>query len=449
MNIEKKELNNLHAAISIVLEKNDYEQQVEKSLRDLKKQVQIKGFRPGMVPMPIVSKLYKKSVLLDEVEKIIQKKLQEYLDENKINTLGMPILSENNFDKISMDEDPQFEVTFEIGIKPEIQIKLSKRDKVPHYKIQVDENSINEYLNYFKRSYGQNIDIETSDENSSLVGKISTTDENGANHIFNPEGTVLISMIQNEKIKKSFIGKKVEDSITFDAEKAFSNKKDLALLLKIKEDEIQPKLKLTLEITKITNFKEAEFNQELWDKIYGKDVVTSYEQFIEKIKTEIEKQRKTESEYKLHLDIKKKLLSKTTFDLPEEFLKKQLKLSDKKEISDEIVESEFPLYVNAVKEQLLYHYLQKEHDIKITDEDMFAGAKKIVVGQFRQYGINQLPDDYLNQLALKVLQNEKEKDRIIEMQLDEKIINFVKELITLDEQEISFEEFTKKNKEEK
>ncbi|HOU97887.1 MAG TPA: trigger factor [Bacteroidales bacterium] len=447
MNIEKKELSHLHEAVTIVLEKQDYQEAVDKSLKNLRKQVQIKGFRPGNVPMPIVTKLYRKSVVVDEVEKIIQNKITNYLKENNLDVLGTPIITENNFDSITETEEPTFKITFEYGIKPEINIKLSKKDKVPYYNIKVDENSINEYLNYYKRTYGENIDSEEVGENSTIQGKIFPKDN--PEQIYNENGTILVSMIKTEKIKKSFIGKKKGDIVSFDAEKAMPNKKDLALLLQLKEEELPENLKLSIEITKITDFKEAELNQELWNKIYGQDQVTSYEQFIEKITKEIEEQRKSESEYKLHNDLKNKLLSKAQLDLPEEFLKKQLKQNAKEEITDEVIQNEFPLYLNAVKEQLIYAHLQKEHGIKITEEDMIDGAKKIVINQFRQYGLYQLPEEYINELAPKVLKNEKEADRIFEMKLDEKIIEIVKSLVTLDEQEIEFEDFVKKLKKKK
>ncbi len=448
MNIERKEIGKLHEAITITLEKQDYIEQVEKSLKNIRRQVQIKGFRPGMAPMPLVSKLYRKSVVLDEVEKMIQQKLSEYMQEQKIDSLGMPILSENNFDSIEQEENPSFSITFELGIRPAVDIKLSKRDKVPVYKIEVDENSVNEYLNYYKRTYGQDVEVEEVSEESMVKGIIFDEQTSLENPI-NPEGVILISVIQDKKIKKQFIGRKVDDIVTFDAKKAFPNAKDLALLLNKKEDELPEEITLSIQIKSIKDFKEAELNQELWNKIYGENVVNSYEEFVEKIKNEIAEQHKMESEYKLKLDLRKKLFSKVQVELPEDFLKKQLKHNAKKEITDEQIEAEFSHYLEAVKEQLVYAAIQKEHNIQISDEDMLDGAKQIVQNQFRQYGIYQLPETYLNDLAPKVLKNEKEADRIFEMKLEEKIMDVVKNLVTLEEKEIGYEEFIKKLKEEK
>lgn len=447
MNIEKKELGNLHEAVTLLLEKQDYSESVDKALKNLRKQVNINGFRPGNAPMSLVSKLYRKSVVYDEIEKIIQNTISNYILENKLETLGTPIITENNLDLIASEEFPTLNVTFEYGIKPKISIKLSKKDKVIQYKISIDQNSIDEYLHYYKRTYGENIDVEEVGENSTIHGKIFQKDNTDI--LYNEEGTILISMLKTEKIKKSFIGKKVGDIVSFDAEKALPNKKDLALLLKLKEEELPENLKLSVEINKINDFKDAELNQELWDKIYGKDIVTTYDQFIEKITKEIEDQRMVESNYKLHHDLKQKLLSKIHIELPEEFLKKQIKQSGKQELTNEILEKEFPLYLETLKEQLVYAHLQKEYKIEVSEADMLDGAKQIVINQFRQYGLYNIPEDYANQLAPSVLKNEKEADRIFEMKLEEKIVEIVKSLITLDEQEITLEDFIKKVKEEK
>ncbi len=447
MNIQRQEISKLHEAITITIEKEDYINQVEKSLKNIRKNIQIKGFRPGMAPMNLVSKLYKKSVILEEVEKIIQQKLIDYIKEQNINTIGSPILSENNFQSIDEIETPTFTLTFELGIMPNVEIKLSKKDKVSVYKIQVDDDSVNKYLNYYKRTYGQNIDVDTVSENSIIKGVVYK--EEDKDNPLNPEGVILVSVIDDKKIKKQFIGKQKENEITFNANKAFPNKKDLALLTKIKEEVLPQELNLTFVIKSIQDFKEAELNQELWNKIYGENVINTYEEFIDKIKKEIEEQFFKESEYKLKLDLKRKLMSKTNIELPEQFLKKQLKENSKKELSDEIIESEFNYYLDAIKEQIIYSAIQKEHNIKISDDDMLEGAKSIVRNQFMQYGIYQLPDNYINELAPKVLQNEKEANRIFEMKLEEKIIDVVKNLVTLEEKEISYENFVNKLKEEK
>ncbi len=444
MNIERKELGKLHEAITIKMDKNDYNEPIEKSLRNLRKNVQIRGFRTGTAPMELISKLYRKSILVEEVDKLIQEKISAYIKDNNIQTLGSPVLTENNLNIIANEDEPQLEVTFEVGIKPEIQLNLSKDDEVTFYKINIDEKRINQYLNYYKRAYGTDEKVELSDENSTLKGVIFSYNDDGSQHIYNKEGIITISDIIDEEQKKSFIEKKVGDQITFMAEKIFPNKKNIASLLLIDENEVQTNLSLTITINQITHFVDAEFNQELWNKIYGENIVTSYEQFIEKIKSEIELENLNDSEYLLQKDVLKTLKEKTIVALPEEFLKKQWKIySNDQKLTDEEIESKFPEYVDMYREQIIYQYIRETQNIIITNEDMMKGAKKITAIKFRLYGINNLNDDYLNELAPTVLQNEKERDQIMDMMLLEKITNFVKELITIKEQEISSDDLMK------
>ncbi len=447
MNIERKEIGKLHEAITLTIEKDDYTEQVEKTLKKLRKNIQIKGFRQGMAPMPLITKLYKKSVVLEEVEKLVKQKITDYLSEQKIDTLGSPVMSENNFQAIEETENPTFTLTFEFGIRPNIDIKLNKKDKLPVYKILIDDDSINNYLNFYKKTYGQNVEVEKVSENS--VIKCVLYKDNIKENPLNSDAVIVVSAIKDEKIQKQFIGKQIENEITFNAYKAFPNKKDLSLLTGIKEEDLPEKLNLTIVIKSIQDFKEAELNEDLWNKIYGENVVKTYEEFIDKIKKEIEEQRKKESEYKLKLDIKKKLFSKSQIELPEAFLKKQLKENSNKELTDEVIESEFNYYLDAVKEQLIYSAIQKQFNIKINNDDLLEGAKTILIEQYRRYGISKLPDNLLNELANNILKNEKETDRIFNLKLEEKIIDELKNVVTLEEKEISYEEFVKKLKEEK
>lgn len=439
MNIEKKELNPFHESITITLEHQDYSENVEKSLRQLRKKVVLKGFRPGNAPMSLVNKLYRKSVLFEEIEKLLQEKIMAYINENKIDTIGTPIITENNLNEIEFTENPTISVTFEYGLRPEVKINLNKRNKVNFYKIKVAQEDIDKYLDYYKKTYGQQVKKDEVTEKAIISGKVYETPENEEKKYYNENATIVLSNIKKEKVKK-FIGKKVGDIIQVDPYKLFNEKKDVAFLLGMKEEELPEKLNvLNFEITDITEFEEAEINQDLWDKIYGKDVVTSYDQFIEKIREEIEKARLADSEYFLNLQLKDKLIEKSEIELPIEFLKKQLK-HNYKDFKEED-KTYFDVYLNAIKEQLIYSFLQKQHDIKITPEDLLEGAKEVVIAQFKQYGIYQLPDNYLEEMAQKLLKNEKEADKIMERKLEQKIIEIAKSLVTLEEKEVTYEEF--------
>ena len=442
MNITKNEVDALNAIIEVKIDKNDYEENVEKALRELRRKVALKGFRPGMVPAGLVKKMYGKSTLIEEVNKILSNSLWKYISENKIHILGEPLPNSNNLDKVDLDSQPEFEFSFEIGLAPEINIPISKSDKVKNYAISTDNETIENYKKYYANSFGKNIPAELSDESSTLTGKL--VQDIATDPISNEEAKMLISIMKDEEIKSAFIGKKAGDTISFDIKKAFPNDDEIAgLLNKKKQDVNLTSNDFSFTIKEITKFVEAESNQELWDHIYGKDSVTNEEQYLEKIKEDIAQNYKAESEYKLKADIRKKILEKATFDLPNDFLKKWLKNSSEKELTDEIIEKEYPMFVEDIKWQLVKENLITKHELKITDEDVKDLAKQVALAQFRQYGINTVPDEHLVEMADRILKNDKEKKRLEEKKIEDKVIDFVKESINLEIKEITPEEFRK------
>ena len=335
MDISKTDTGVLNALINVKIEKTDYTEKVEKATRELIKKVSIKGFRPGKVPIGLVKKMYGKSILIEEVNKILSEKLWNYIIENKINILGEPLPSSNNLDKVDLDNDPVFEFSFEIGISPEINVVIDDKDNIFNYNVTVDDKTIEEYKNYYLRNNGSLINTELSEEKSMLYGKmVQLNDDNSEteNGIIYNEAEFLDSIIKDDEIKQKFINIKVGDAVSFDIKKAFPNDSELASLLNVKKEDLNltsSNFKFTVSAIKI--FKDAENNQELWDKIYGKDIVTSEEQFNEKIKEEITIHNNEDSKYKLKNDIKNKLIEKATFELPKEFIKKWLKQTNKKE----------------------------------------------------------------------------------------------------------------------
>ena len=446
MNITKTEVDALNAVLEVKIEKADYEENVEKALRELRRKATVKGFRPGMVPTGLVKKMYGKGTLIEEVNKILSNSLWKYISENKIHILGEPLPKDNNLSTIDLESQPEFSFSFEIGIAPEIDITFSKSDKVNQYAISIDEETMSNYKKYYARTYGKSVSVEQSEDNSILKGKLVQVIEKNETiePITNNEAKLLISIIKDEKIKASFIGKKINDTIQFDIKNAFPNDDEIAGLLNVKKQNLVLTSSLfDFTVNEITNFVEAESNQELWDNIYGKDTVTSEEQYLEKIKEDIALNYKAESEYKLNADIRKKMLEKATFDLPNEFLKKWIKNTSEKEITDEVLEKEFPIFMNDIKWQLVKESFIKKHELKITDEDVNQLAKQVAFAQFKQYGINSVPDEHLEEMAGRILKNEKEKKRLEEKKIEDKVIDFVKESINLEIKDITPDEFRK------
>jgi len=447
MDISKTDTGVLNALINVKIEKTDYTEKVEKATRELIKKVSIKGFRPGKVPIGLVKKMYGKSILIEEINKILSEKLWSYITENKINILGEPLPSSNNLAQVELDNDPVFEFSFEIGISPEINVVIDDKDNIFNYNIIVDDKTIEEYKNYYLHNNGSLINTELSEEKSMLYGKmVQLNDDNSEteNRIVNNEAKFLISVIKDEDIKSKFINVKVNDTINFDIKKVFPNDIELASLLNVKKEELNfTTSNFNFTVSEIKVFKDAENNQELWDKIYGKGLVTSEEQFIEKIKEEITAHNNDDSKYRLKTDIKNKLIEKANFELPKEFLKKWLKQTNKKEITDEILEKEFPSFEKEYRWQLILNKYVKENNIIVIDEEIRDLGRKIAVSQFIKYGMKDVPEQYINEMADRILKNEKDKIRYKEVLLEDKVIDVIKENLKTEPKNITKEEFVK------
>jgi len=447
MDISKTDTGVLNALINVKIEKTDYTEKVEKATRELIKKVSLKGFRPGKVPIGLVKKMYGKSILIEEINKILSEKLWSYITENKINILGEPLPSSNNLAQVELDNDPVFEFSFEIGISPEINVVIDDKDNIFNYNIIVDDKTIEEYKNYYLHNNGSLINTELSEEKSMLYGKmVQLNDDNSEteNGIVNNEAKFLISVIKDEDIKSKFINVKVNDTINFDIKKVFPNDIELASLLNVKKEELNfTTSNFNFTVSEIKVFKDAENNQELWDKIYGKGLVTSEEQFIEKIKEEITAHNNDDSKYRLKTDIKNKLIEKANFELPKEFLKKWLKQTNKKEITDEILEKEFPSFEKEYRWQLILNKYVKENNIIVIDEEIRDLGRKIAVSQFIKYGMKDVPEQYINEMADRILKNEKDKIRYKEVLLEDKVIDVIKENLKTEPKNITKEEFVK------
>ena len=446
MNITRENIGELNALLKVEIKKNDYEENVEKVLRDYRKKANIKGFRPGMVPIGLVRKMYGRAVQLDEINKLVSESIQKFLVEEKINILGDPLPKSDENELIDFDTKEDFNFTFELGLAPQFELDLSKKNKVDHYDLEIDEKMKNDFISNYTRRYGEFRNFDVTGDTDMLKGNIAAIDDDGNPVPDGPsaEDTALtISVIKDEEIKKDFAGKKVGEYIDFDLRKALPNDYEIAGILKKQKDdvsEINSKFRFTIK--EINRFIPAEVNKELFDKIYGEDVVKTDEEFSVKIDEEIAKNLKRESDYKLMLDIKKLALEKTEFSLPEDFLKRWLlKVNDK--TTEEQIEKEFDSFRNDLKWQLIRNKVAKDNEIRITEEELHAEAENITRYQFQQYGLFYATDEQIHNYAHEMLNREEDAKRIAEKLLEEKAVEKLKELVTLENKKISVEEFNK------
>lgn len=446
MNITKENIDDLNAVLKVQVEKNDYEEKVDKVLRDYRRKANIKGFRPGMVPIGLIKKMYGKAVQIDEINKAVTEGIQKYFTDEKIEILGDPLPKADENEKNDFDTQDSFSFTFELGLTPSFDIKLNKKNKVVSYEIEADEKMKKDYLENYTRRYGRFEKSDLSEEKDMLKGKIEALDEDGnpkPGGLFADDTTLSIDVIKDKKIKKLFIGKTVADTIDFDLRKALPNDYEIAGLLKRQKDEVaglEGNFRYT--INEISRFKPAEVNQELFDRIYGEGAVSSEEEFRNRIDSEIAENLKQESDYKLSLDVKKLALEKTEFDLPEDFLKRWL-LKVNEKTTQEQVDKEFESFRNDLRWQLIKNKMARQNEIKITEEELLKEAEKITRYQFSQYGLFYSTDEQVTNYAKETLKREEDAKRIADKILEEKVNGLLKETVKIENKKVSLEEFNK------
>ena len=446
MNITKENIDDLNAVLKIKIEKTDYEDKVETVLKDYRKKATIKGFRPGMVPIGLIKKMYGKAVQLDEINKILTENIQKYITDEKLEILGDPLPKVDEQDKIDFDTQQDFTFSFELGLTPLFELKLSKKNKVNQYDIIVDEKMRSQYLENYTRRYGELKKAEQIEEKDVVKGRIEAIDENG-NVI--PEGPSVeetslgIDIIKDEKIKKEFIGKNIHDTIDFDLKKAFPNDTEIAGILHKKKEEVADLgANYRFTVNEISRFYPAELGKELFDKIFGEGVINSEEEFMKKIEEEIVANLKRESDFKLMMDIKNMTMEKTDFQLPEEFLKKWLLRVNEKSTAEQI-EKEFDSFRKDLKWQLIRNKVARDNEVKISEEELQKEAENITRYQFQQYGLFYTTDEQIANYAKETLKRDEDAKRIADKILDEKVILLIKELVKLEDKSVTTEEFNK------
>jgi trigger factor len=446
MNITRENIDDLNAILKVEIKKPDYEEKVENVLKDYRKKANIKGFRPGMVPIGLVKKMYGRAVQIEEINKVITENIQKYLTDEKIEVLGDPLPKTDEQEKIDFDTQEDFTFSFELGLTPVIDLKLSKKNKVSHYEIIIDDKMRNDYLDNYKRRFGELRKADITEDKDVIKGKIEAVDADG-NTI--PEGpsaddtSIGIDIIKDNKIKKHFIGKGLNDTIIFDLKKAFPNDTEIAGILHLKKEDIAGlKGDFRFTINDISRFYPAEPGKELYDRIYGEGVVNSEEEFMKRIEDEISINLNREGDFKLMMDVKNLAIEKTDFQLPEEFLKKWL-LRVNEKTTPEQVEKEFDNFRKDLKWQLIRNKVARDNEVKITEEELLHEAENITRYQFQQYGLFYAQDEQITNYAKETLKREEDAKRIADKILEEKVILLMKDMVKLEDKSISVEDFNK------
>jgi trigger factor len=372
----------------------------------------------------------------------------KYIKDENLNILGDPLPSEKEQKPIDWENDTEFEFAFDLGLSPEIDVNFSKKEKFIQYTIEPDSKIVENYIDNYTRRYGAfKTCTEIADEKEMVKGTFVELNSDGSikeGGMNVTDATIYLEFLKDDEIKKQFAGLKEGSVVSFNIRKAYPNDTEIGSILKIKKEQaalINSDFQLTIE--SVSKFEKSEINQELFDKIYGEGKVNSEEEFRAKIQEEINANLDRESDYKFRLDAKEKVLEKANFPLPVEFLKRWVFSSNEGKFTMEQIDQDFPKFERDLKWQLVQNKIIKENDLKISDEEMLEFAKVYAKMQFEQYGLFNVPEEHLVNYAQDTLKRDEDRRRLFERKYEDKVLDFIKETVTIDNKKISSQDFDK------
>ncbi|KAF2518200.1 trigger factor [Flavobacterium salilacus subsp. salilacus] len=436
MNITREQVDALNAVVTVAITKEDYKPQVDKVLQNYRKNANIPGFRKGAVPMSLIQKQYGKAVLLDEVNKVLQTSLNNYLTEEKLDVLGNPL------PKITEDfdweaDDLSFE--FELGLAPEFTVDLSAKNKVVKYTIIADDKMLDEQVERIQKQYGKLVPKDKVEEGYDMHG-VFANEEKGINN----EVTINTSAFKTKTVAKKFIGKKVGDVVTVSTKGLFDDDHKLMDYLKVDHDDVHGlDIEVTFTIEEINSIEPAELNQELFDKLFGEGNVTSVEEVKEKIKQDAEQQFAQQADQKFLNDVTESIIENTNFDLPAEFLKKWIQTVGENPITAEQAEEEYAKSEKGLRYQLIEGKIINENNLQVNFEELKAYASEIIKKQMAQFGQMNPTDEDVENIVARVLSNQDEVKKLSEQVMSEKMLNLFKENVKYKTKEVTYQDFVK------
>ena len=442
MEITLKNQDATSARLVINIQEADYSALVEKQLKNFRQKANVPGFRPGMVPMGLIKKQYGVAVKAEEINKLLQTKIFEYIKENKVDMLGEPLPIEEQQAGINMAADKDFTFEFEVALAPKFEAVLDKNDALPYYRIEPTKEMIDGQANAFAQRCGEYKQVESYESGDMLKGTLTESVEEG---IVVREAVMMPSYMKNDDQKALFANAKVNDVVTFNPSVAFDNNEaELASLLKVEKSEVAAHAgEFTFTISEITRFVASEINQNVFDAAFGKDAVKTEEEFRAKIAEQFAGRFEVESDYKLLMDIRTYLMEKVgKLEYNESILRRIMDMS--KAEGETVSEEEFQKSLTELTWHLIKEQLAKKFEIKIDDNDVLGVAKDATRDQFAQYGMANVPEDLLENYAKEMLKQDKTREALINRAVDVKLIQSIKNVITLNEETVSVEDFNKK-----
>ena len=446
MKISFENPDKVNGLLTITVEEADYQASVEKTLKDYRKKANYPGFRPGMVPMGLIKKQYGASAKMDAINKLIGEQIYKYMQDNKIQMLGEPLPSEKQ-EAQDLEKPAPYTFAFDIAVAPEFKIELNGHNKIDHYTIIVDDALIDRQVEMFTSRNGTYEKAESYEDNDMLKGDLRELDEKGntkEDGITVEAASILPNYIKDEAQKALFNGAKLGDIITLNVSKAFENEAEIASLLKVERDRVKDiKSDFSYQITDIQRYKKHPVDQELFDSLFGKDTVKSEKEFREKIAEGLKEQLAVDADYKFILDVRAYCEKKVgTLEFPDALLKR-IMLNNNKDKGEEFVEKNYEQSIKELTWHLIKEQLVADNQIKVNDEDVLNAAKETARVQFAQYGMNNVPDEYVENYAKEILKKRENVDGLVDRAVDIKLTDALKKVVKLNEKEISLDDFNK------
>ena len=437
----------INGRLTITVEENDYKDEVDKTLKDYRKKANVPGFRPGQVPMGMIKRQFGASVKMDAINKIVGEQINKYITDNKINMLGQPLASEAQQPQ-DLEKEGPYTFIFDIAVAPEFDIELTNKDKVDYYDITVDDALIDRQVEMFASRLGKNVDVEEYADGDVVKGGLRELDDKGntkENGLTVEGAMVMPEYIKAAAQKKLFKGAKVGDIITFNPRKAYKESDaELASLLKIEKDKVADyESDFSYQITGIQRFKNHAVDQELFDQTFGKDQVKDEKEFREKIAEGLKKQLEKESDYKFLMDVRKYAEDKVgQLTYPDALLKRVMK-ENNKDKDQEFIDKNYEASIKELTWSLIRNKLSEKAQIKVNDEDVRNAARETARIQFAQYGMNNVPDEYVNNYADELLKKQDTVQQFVDRAIDLKLIEATKKDVKLNKKSISLDDFNK------
>ncbi len=444
MNVIREDVDALNANLKVQIEPIDYQEKVKKTLEKYRKTAKIPGFRPGHVPFGMIQKQYGKGALLEELNSVVNKGLHDFIETNKIEILGNPIPVEEKGLTGDFEKPENFEFVYKIGLVPTIDVEISEKSKFDYVKVKVDKDLIDKQISDLSKRYGKLSSAEEIGENDLIMGQfVELNDDKSIKEagILN-SSTFSMDFIKDEATKKKFVGSKIGDKIIVDIQKLSRNEQETAELLGIKEEEIaNHNNNFQVTVNEIKAMQPAELNQELYDKLFGPNTVQNEADLRTRIESDLKDMFSKDSDRILSNNIYKNLIEQTEVILPDTFLKEWIKLSNENKISDEQIEEEYDNYAKGLKWSLIQGNIFKKNNLTVNQEEVMDFTKQLLANNYAQYGMDAPDDAELTTTARGFLQKREEAERIQEMLIEQKLNNFFKTTVKLNEKEVSYDEF--------